>query len=128
MPDTLNILNRYLSLFRTNAKSAFSELQYEIRLTYGDNAILFKLDGQLGHNWSDANQQYLVQYAGSKAQQTKRTNPKSSHSYSYMARVFAFLSPFGKDSHFNFWPEYYVKKSYTNSSDMYYDLLLSAKL
>ncbi len=122
MPDTLNILNRYLSLFRTNAKSAFSELQYEIRLTYGDNAILFKLDGQLGHNWSDANQQYLVQYAGSKAQQTKRTNPKSSHSYSYMARVFAFLSPFGKDSHFNFWPEYYVKKSYTNSSDMYYDL------
>lgn len=122
MPDTLNILNRYLSLFRTNAKSAFSELQYEIRLTYGDNAILFKLDGQLGHNWSDANQQYLVQYAGSKAQQTKRTNPKSSHSYSYMARVFAFLSPFCKDSHFNFWPEYYVKKSYTNSSDMYYDL------
>lgn len=123
MPDTLDILNRYLSLFLTDGKSVGSDLAYELRLTYGSNAILIKFAGSLGHDWSAADQQYLLQYADATPQSTKRTNPRSEHSYSYRGRVFAFLEPFGADSYFHFWPSYEVKNSYKNSSNVYYDML-----
>lgn len=123
MPDTLGILNRYLSLFHTDSKNVSSQLSYELRLTYGPHAILTKFWGSLAHSWSGADQQYLLQYAGKDADLTKRTNPRSEHSYLYKGRVFAFLDPFGADSYFHFWPSYEISNSYKNSSDMYYDLV-----
>lgn len=120
MPDTLNILNRYLSLFNSDSKRAEGGAKYSLYYHSRSGwATPVSLWGNLSHRWQDASQHYLLQYAGGEPSDTRRTNPQNAHGYKYGAD----LRPgyFYKDL---WWTEghYRVENSYDYSSTMFYDL------
>lgn len=120
MPDTLNILNRYLSLFNSDSKRAEGGAKYSLYYHSRSGwATPVSLWGNLSHRWQDASQHYLLQYAGAEPSDTRRTNPQNAHGYKYGAD----LRPgyFYKDL---WWTRghYRVENSYDYSSTMFYDL------
>ncbi len=120
MPDTFGILNRYLSSFYNNGKQIFGKLEDRLNIGFRDDDNLFiTLWGGLSHNWSSADQQYLLQYAGQTPNQTYRTNPQNAHGYNYGIRFNPWMS-FG-----DFWTrsEYSLEKKYSYTNTMYYDFL-----
>lgn len=120
MPENSGILNRYLSTLTGRGKRAEGKMQHQ----FGLPALgIFKpsvvISGLLDHRWQNADQQYLLQFAGQPEQITRRDNPRSSHGYKYKAGAFAFFS---KSS---LWGtvSYDLDKSYSKSNTMFYDYL-----
>ena len=123
MPDTLDILNRYLSMMNTDAKHANGGVKFSSYTNFGkQRSLSVNAWGNLSHQWQDGNQQYLLQYAGSDAQNTNRVNPQNRHGYNYGANVY-FRKSYGW---WSIQPEYELKNSYSYSNTMFYDLVESS--
>ena len=118
MPDTLNLLNRYLADMNSKGKNAYGQLKLYNSLRFGKHLLSLTLCGDLSHRWHDGDQSYLLQYSGEEDTRTLRSNPQNSHGYSYALQLSPWLY-FGKWSLMGY---YTVKKSYEYSNTMFYDM------
>lgn len=119
MPDTLDILNRYLSLMNTDSKRALGGMSHSVFVNLGKHYISGKAWGNLSHRWQDGVQKYLMQSLAEGTQSTDRVNPQDQHSYKYGAEAEVSLVK----GWFRFTPEYRIDNSYNFSSTMLYDLM-----
>lgn len=120
MPDTLGILNRYLSLFGSDGKTLTGHLSDNLHFNLPHGHLFFaSVSGALSHNWGDGHQQYLLQYAAKGPENTRRTHPQNAHGYTYGFD----LGPIINLGTFWLRPEYQLGASYSYTSTMYYDLL-----
>lgn len=118
MPDTLDILNRYLSLTNTDSKLAYGNLKDIMYFSLPhDKSLTATVWGTLSHRWQDGSQSYLLQTKGDNEQRTDRTNPQNRHDYKYGGNLYAWL---GNDTWYII-PKYNIEDSYTYSSTMFYD-------
>lgn len=118
MPDTLDILNRYLSLTNTDSKLAYGNLKDIMYFSLPhDKSLTATVWGTLSHRWQDGSQSYLLQTKGDNEQRTDRTNPQNRHDYKYGGNLYAWL---GNDTWYII-PKYSIEDSYTYSSTMFYD-------
>lgn len=119
MPDTLDILNRYLNTMNTDSKRAEGSLNHDVYVRIGENSLSGTVWANMTHRWQDGLQQYLLQSVGDGTQIRDRVNPQDMHGYKYGARARARLYK----GWFSFSPQYTLENSYDNSSTMFYDLL-----
>lgn len=123
MPDTLDILNRYISLTNTDSKLAYGSLKDIMYFSLpNDKTLTATVWGNLSHRWQDGEQSYLFQTKGRDEQHTDRTNPQNRHDYKYGGSLYAWL---GNDTWYII-PRYNIEDSYTYSSTMFYDFVDSA--
>lgn len=118
MPDTLNLLNRYLAGMNSDSKNAYGQLKLFNSINLGEQNLSLTLWGDLNHRWHDGDQSYLLQYSGEEETKTLRSNPQNSHGYSYGIQLSPWLY-FGKWSLTGY---YTVKNSYEYSNTMFYDM------
>lgn len=118
MPDTLDILNRYLSLTNTDSKLAYGNLKDIMYFSLPhDKSLTATVWGTLSHRWQDGSQSYLLQTKGGNEQRTDRTNPQNRHDYKYGGNLYAWLG----NATWYIIPKYNIEDSYTYSSTMFYD-------
>lgn len=123
MPESRDILNRYLSATSHNSKRAEGGLKYRWYKYFTDSNIVSmsaSAKGNLTHRWQKGSDRYLLQYAGVPAQDSRRENPQSSHGYSYGASYGLTLGKLDKGI---LMLNYEVENSYTRSNTMLYDIL-----
>lgn len=120
MPDTLGILNRYLSMCNADGKHLSASLNDRMRIKMPKGNLLFaNVFGSMSRRWSDSGQQYLLQYTGSPENITRRTNPNNKHDYEYGADLRLSLE-FGK---IDMDVSYNVANNYTYTNTMFYDFV-----
>ncbi len=117
MPDTLDILNRYLSFRDFKSKRASGSLNYQFITFLKKTYLGLTLFGDMSHGWGNGSEHYLMQYSGQAGDETLRTNPKNSHSYRYGAKLMLHTNV-GK---IFMMPNYSITNSYDYNSTRFYD-------
>lgn len=118
MPDTLGILNRYLRAYNNDRRSAVGTAYYNMFAYNSKRSTSLSAWLSMDHAWQDGAEQYLLQYAGQKASDVQKSNPKGGRGIVYGIEA---GQSFRLDDFWRIKPSYKFSGFYNRTYNRYYD-------